>query len=399
MSPKKRIAITILALIGLLLSFKLVHIYFVNNFVDNAPKSFCSINSLIDCDGVSQTTKAFFLGVPLAIWGVILYLLFLFLTYVDKIREKINFPLLNVFKNPTSYIAAIGLFSFCISMVLAYISFFDIKKICILCFATYIINFLIALCAVKKNFFITDIKNTVLDFISGAKEYLTLFLAVCIVLVLSLGYLDRSLVLAPNIKANKSINEFQKLKTNIYAAKGNDLGNVDGDVSIYVFGDFMCPFCKVMNVMLHKLVLDDKKVAVYHINFPLDSACNPTVTKKIHPGACILSKYALAAQNQGNYWGMVSLIYNNMPAMNSENSLLDQAKALGFDTDKLYKDAHSKQIDEYLENQIYRGIGEKIVGTPTIMIDGIPHSEVMPYFKLQEYVKQSRARHARENRK
>lgn len=397
MTGKKRIIITVLCILGLILSFDLVYIYIKTSFFEGAPKSFCSINGFIDCDGVAKTEKAFFAGVPLAIWGVILYLLFLFLTFVDKIKEKINFPLLNVFKNPSSYIASIGLFAFCISITLACISIFDIQKICILCFITYFINLFTALFAVKKDFFITDIKNTVVDFIQGVKEYTTLFLITCIVVVCLLSYTSRSLVLAPGIKTNKSIKEFSSLKTNIYAIEGNTLGNPDGDVSVYVFGDFMCPFCRVMNIMLHKLVIDDKNVAVYHVNFPLDSSCNPTVTKKIHPGSCILSKYALAAQNQGNYWGMVSGIYNVLPK--DEKAIIETGRKANLNTAKLYNDAHSDEIGVYLENQIYRGIKEKIMGTPTIIIDGIPHSEIMPYFKLKELVKQSRVRHAKENRK
>ncbi len=394
MSSKKRILITLLCLIGLILSFDLVYIYIKTSFLEGAPKSFCSINSFIDCDGVAQTDKAFFMGVPLAIWGVVLYLLFLFLNFVDKIKEKINFPLLNVFKNPSSYIATIGFISFCISVSLACISLFDIRKICILCFMTYFINLFIALIAVKKDFFITDIKNTILDFIQGVKEYTTLFLVVLLLVVLTLGFFSQSLILAPIIKTNKSIKQFSELKTNIYAISGNTLGNPDGDVSVFVYGDFMCPFCRVMNIMLHKLVLDDKNVAVYHVNFPLDSACNPTVKAKIHPGSCILSKYALAAQNQGDYWGMVSGIYNKLPR--NEKEILQVAKSLNLDTDKLYKDAHSATIDEYLENQVYRGMNERLMGTPTIIIDGIPHSEIMPYFKLQKLVKQSRIRHAKQ---
>ena len=390
MTNKKRIAITVLCIIGLILSIDLVYIYIKTNFIADAPKSFCSINSFIDCDGAAQTPKAFFSGVPLAIWGVILYCLFLFLNFVDKIKEKINFPLLNVFKNPSSYIATIGLISFIISVSLACVSIFQIQKICILCFATYFINLFIALVAVKKDFFITYVKNTVLDFISGAKQYTTLFLFVLIALFLTLGYFQRSLILAPNLKMMKSIEQFSKLKTNIYAIEGNTLGNPDGDVSIYVYGDFMCPFCRVMNIMLHKLVIDDKNVAVYHVNFPLDSACNPSVVRKIHPGGCILSKYALAAQNQGNYWGMVSLIYNDLPK--DEKRLLKLSETIGLDSDKLYIDAHSKQIDEVLENQVYRGLGYKIMGTPTIIIDNIPHSEIMPYYRLKELVKQSRKR-------
>lgn len=393
MTDKKRIIITILCVIGLLLSFDLVYIYIKTNFMTNAPQSFCSINGFVDCDGVAKTTKAFFLGVPLAIWGVILYLLFLFLTWVDKIREKINFPLLNVFKNPLSYIATIGLISFLISISLASVSLFQIKKICILCFATYFINLFIATCAVGKDFFVSDIKNTVADFLDGAKNYFILFLVVCLSAVSILFYLQKSLILAPNIKKFKAIKVYQEMKTNPYKIEGSTLGNPDGDVKIYVYGDFMCPSCRAMNVMLHKLAQEDKNIVIYHNNFPLDSFCNPSVKYKIHPGACILSRYALAAENQGNYWGMVNLIYDNLPK--DEIKLLELAKMSGFDVDKLKKDAYSNETIELLDGQIQRGNMEHIVATPTIIIDGIPHSDLPPYYQLKELIKQSRNRHGR----
>ena len=394
MSNKKRIILTVLAIIGLFLTFDLIYIYIKTSFLTGAPKSFCSINNFIDCDGVAVTKKAFVFGVPLAIWGLILYLLFLFLTWVDKIREKIKFPLLDVFKNPSSYIASIGLFSFCCSVCLALISFFDIKKLCILCFCTYFINLFIAITAVSKDFFITDIKNMVLDFIDGVKKHFILFLTVCVLLSGALAYFQTSLILAPKMKMQKSFQEFEKLKTNIYAVNGNYLGNPDGDVSIFIYGDFMCPFCRIMNMMLHKLAKEDKGVGVYHINFPLDSECNPTVHNKIHPGACLLARYALAAQNQGSYFKMVNLIYNYKP--NSEDRILKLAEIEGFDIEKLKEDAHSDLVSEYLENQIYRGIKEDIIATPTLIIDGIPHNEVMPYYRLVELVKQSRKRHENE---
>ena len=393
MSSIRRILITTLSVLGLILSFYLVYIYIKTSFMEGAPKSFCSITSFIDCDGVAKTSKAFFLGVPLAIWGVILYLLFLFLAHVDKIREKINFSLLNVFKNPLSYIASIGLFSFCISMILAFVSIFQIKKICILCFCTYIINLLIALFAVQKDIFITDIKNTVIDFFEGAKTHFILFIIVLILSLSFLTYTNVSMVLSPHLRANKSIAEFSKMKENIYAISGNTLGNPEGDVEIYIYADFQCPFCKIMNIMLHKLVKEDKGVVVYHNNFPLDRACNPIVRIEGHRGSCILAKYALAAKEQGNYWGMVSAIYNTIPQ--NEKKILQLGKSVGLNAQELYNDAHSDKIDEFLQNQILRGVNEGLNATPTIIIDGIPHTEIAAYDRLKQLVKQSRKRHAK----
>ena len=127
MKLSKRIILTILALIGFLTSVKLSLIYIDANFNPYALSSFCSINDLIDCDGVAKTSHSQFFGVPLAFWGLFLYFVFLFFTYVDKLQkvEIRGFKLLGfteVFKHPESYICALGIIAFLISMSLACIS-------------------------------------------------------------------------------------------------------------------------------------------------------------------------------------------------------------------------------------------------------------------------------------
>jgi|GluameStandDraft_1065615.scaffolds.fasta_scaffold00997_16 protein-disulfide isomerase/uncharacterized membrane protein len=398
MTKNKRIILTILLIIALILTSDLVFIYFKENFIAGAAPSFCNINSVIDCDGVARTPYALVFGIPLAIWGTILYLVLLFLTYVDKINEKLNFEILKVFKNPESYIAVLGLFSFCCSMVLASISFFVIKKICILCFATYFIDLAIALVAKTDKFFIKDIKDTILDFIAGAKKYLILFLAVLILGAGFLTYTTKSLVLSPALKEQrdnqemqKSFLEFQNMKTNIYAIKGNTLGNPDGKIVIYLYSDFMCPFCKVTNTMAHKLAKEEKDIIIYHINFPLDMECNPVIKNMIHPGACMLARYALAAEKQGAYWDMASAIYDNLPF--NEDAVLNLADKIGINKEQLKKDAYGEDVISDLDKQIQKAINFGIKGTPTIVIDDIEHRSALPYPKLKELVKQARARH------
>ncbi len=401
MTKNKRFMLTLLAIFGLILTGELIHIYFKVNFNSEFNPSFCSVNSLIDCDGVAKTHYSMFLGIPLAIWGAFLYLTILFLTYVDKINEKLDIEILKVFKNPPSYIATLGLISFCCSMILAFISIFTIQKICFLCFVTYFIDLCIAFCAKNKGFFISDIKTTVLDFISGAKKYLPLFLIVCFGGIWFLGYMQTSLVLSPALKSEKenkemikSFEEFQKMEKNIYAIKGNTLGNPDGEIVIYLYSDFLCPFCKVTNTMAHKLAKEEKDVIIYHMNFPLDAECNPALKQTVHPGACMLARYALAAEKQGAYWDMSSAIYDNMPQ--NEEDVLNLAETIQIDRNKLYTDAHSDAVKSDLSKQIQKAVNFGIAGTPTIVIDGIEHKSALPYYKLKTFVKQAKTRHRNE---
>ncbi|MCD7740544.1 MAG: hypothetical protein LUH11_04265, partial [Candidatus Gastranaerophilales bacterium] len=108
MTKSKRIILTVLALTGLALSIELCVVYYNANFSINAKPSICAINDIMDCDGGAKTSYSQFFGVPLSLWGVCLYLFFIFMTYVDKIRKIKFLSFLNIFKNPSSYIFCIA---------------------------------------------------------------------------------------------------------------------------------------------------------------------------------------------------------------------------------------------------------------------------------------------------
>ena len=90
MNKGKRIPIILLSLLGLALSIELCIVYYNANFLIDAQPSICAINEAMDCDGVAKTVYSQFLGIPLSLWGVCLYLFLLFMTLVDKIK-KIKF--------------------------------------------------------------------------------------------------------------------------------------------------------------------------------------------------------------------------------------------------------------------------------------------------------------------
>ena len=131
---KKNVSIGLIAFIGFITTIKLAIIYYESNYNPYALSSFCSINNLVDCDGVAKTTASQFLGIPLAYWGMFFYLFVLMLLFVDKLKNIKFLNFLSVFKRPMSYISALGLISFAVSVYLAFDSVFILHKICILCF-------------------------------------------------------------------------------------------------------------------------------------------------------------------------------------------------------------------------------------------------------------------------
>lgn len=379
----KKFWVIVLAILGLVLSIKLAHIYYVANFDKYALSSFCSINDFIDCDGIAKTTKSQFCGIPLAYWGIFLYLIILFLSFVEKLKNIKFLGFLEVFKTPIAYISSISLLSFFISMGLAIESLYVIKKICILCVATYFINLFIALVAVggKLNQFVEDFKTTLFDFIEGVKKYTKTFIVLTILFASFLAYSGITLNFVPHIKQTKSILKYRKIKVNPYRIQGNTLGNPDGNIVIELYSDYVCPLCYINNIMLHQAAKEFKNIKVIHHNLPFDKECNPYITFNMHPNACFMSKVAIASRNQGNYWEMSSLLYEKQPKNTKEAIAL--AKTLNFNEEQFLNDISSNNTKKEIQDELLQATNLGLDATPTMYIGGKQYVGVKPYYELQ----------------
>lgn len=377
----RKIAIGIIAFIGFITTIKLAIIYYNANFATNPHASFCSINEFIDCDSVAKTIDSQFLGVPLAYWGMFLYLFIGLMMGAKKLAQYKLFRFMEVFKNPYFYISALGIISFTISMILLLISLFQIKKLCILCAFTYVLNLSIGILAMdySKGGFVNVFKTSFFDFIDALKikKYLIAFISVAICATGFLTYTAITNVFSPHVVNIRAIQKFIKLKekgVNPYAIKGNVLGNPNGDVKLHVYSDFRCPICAVYNIVIHKVVQEFDNVLVVHHNYPLDMECNRYLQKPFHFGSCALAKYGYAAEKQGNYWGLATEMYLNQPMTDFDVWLL--AARQGLNIDKLKEDVISQEAKNVVLHDIDEAVALKIKGTPAIKINDSPEAKM-----------------------
>ena len=382
----KKVAILTLSLIGFVLTIELAKVYYDANFNPYALPSICAINDLIDCDGVAKTTESQFLGVPLAYWGMFLYFVMTILLFADKLKNFKLLKFMEVFKNSLDYIASLGLISFVISMVLLGISIFEIKKLCIFCLFTYIINLAIALIAVdwKNGHFIKAFKNSFKDFFDALKvqAYLIAFIIVAFLAGGFLAYTTTSFVFTPQVKKQNDFKEFVSTKVNKYAAKGNVLGDKDAKLVVYTYTDYLCPICGAYNIMIHKLAKELKNVRFEHVNMPLDMECNKYLPQPFHVGSCRLAKYAIAAEKQDKFLEINSLFFEKQPQ--TDEAIIEIAKELNLDIEKLQKDANSPETLQKIKNDIDKGVALGIAGTPSTVIDGKLYVGLKPYTELKE---------------
>lgn len=380
---KRETKLTILALWGFICTIKLALVYYQSNYNPYATSSFCSINHFVDCDFVATTTKSVFLGIPLSYWGMFLYGFILLLLNINKLSDIKGLTILKVFKNPISYISALGVISSVISIVLAITSLVIIRRICILCFITYIINFLITFVSNKFSWSTikTDFKTSFQDFLEGVKTYTLPF---TIAVIIASVFLTYATIEMPFASKRQSIKHFMKMKTNPYKAHGNILGNKDGNIVVEVYTDYVCPHCSMYNIMLHKLVKENKNIKVIHHNFPLDTECNPYIDEQMHKGACRMARYAIAAENQGKYWEMASALFETHPKTDADAIKL--AQSLGLDINKFKSEIESEAVKNRLKTEIDDAISNQIDGTPTFVIRDKHYTGLKPYYELKRIV-------------
>ncbi len=386
---KKKISIGVISLIGIVTTIKLAMIYYNANFNPYALSSFCSINDFIDCDGIAKTPEAQFLGIPLAYWGLIFYSFVFLMLFAPKLKNFKLLKFLEVFKNPLDYIASLGLFSFIISMILLCLSLFEIKKLCILCAFTYILNLLIGCIATdfKKGGFVRSIIQSCIDFMDAIKikKYLIAFIIVMLTAGGALAYTRISFVFAPQVKRQLEFKEFMH-KTNEYAVEGNLLGDEDAEIVIQIFSDYQCPICPVHNIMMHKLAKEMKGIKIVHRNLPLDTLCNPYLKHPFHKGSCLNARYAVAAEKQGQLWTMNNILFENKPQ--TEQAILLLAKKHGgFDLLQLRADANSVETDRKIRDDINFAYKHGINGTPSTIIGDQVYIGVKPYSDFKKWVK------------
>lgn len=381
----RKISIFILALIGFVTTIKLAIIYYNANFNPYALASFCSVNDFIDCDGIAKTTESQFFGIPLAYWGLFFYSFTFLLLIADKLKNFKLLKFLEVFKRPLDYISMLGLFAFIVSMSLLCISLFEIKKLCILCAFTYLINLLMSIVATdfKNGGWVQAFKNSVADFLDAIKNKAYLIAFICVMLVAGgfLFWTGTTYKFAPQVKREKQFKEFFANPHNQYAVSGNFLGEKDAPIKVHVYTDYMCPICSVYNKMIHKLAKELKGIEIIHHDLPLDMECNKYLIRPFHDGSCRMAKYATAAAEQGKFWDISSLFFEKKPQ--NEKEIKAIADELGLDFEKLKTTAESDAVIKGIKTSIDSCYAQKIDATPAMKIDDEIVIGLKPYEELK----------------
>lgn len=277
-------------------------------------QSFCAISEYIDCDMVNSSSYSEFNGLPIALFGAGVYASIIGLMSLSIFVRGI------VIEQYMNLISLIGLASFGISIYLAYVSVFILHAICFLCVITYFINLFIFLggrIAIFRasEWFYSPVKTFLRPFVLGslndAGEARVVRIGsmagiMVIVMVVIQGFFASLYLDAKYLGfTEKDIDDFLKKYKEIVPVavdiEGSPYwGSNKPDLTITVFEDFRCDFCRRAHVTAFPLFKEYKdmiKVVFKHL--PYDKECNPTLEKTLHPGACRAAIAAACASLQG----------------------------------------------------------------------------------------------------
>src|SRR6185437_15098274 len=152
-----------------------------------------------------------------------------------------------------------------------------------------------------------------------------------------------------------------------------------GRLTILIYGDFLCPYCRRLRHVLDRLrgALGERMAYVFR-HFPNERA---------HPGAELLSIGAEAAARQGRYWEMHDALYGKEPPID-ESALLEIAASLGLDMGRFTEDLRDSALRRRVEEDLADGRRNGVTGTPTIFIDGVRYDGAWDFHSMLEALEQ-----------
>lgn len=139
-------------------------------------------------------------------------------------------------------------------------------------------------------------------------------------------------------------------------------GPDDAPVTLVEYGDFECPHCG----RAHPIVRDVRKRMGQRLrfvfrHFPLSQA---------HPHAMHAAEAAEAAGDQGRFWEMHDVLFENQEAL-EDPDLIRYAQELGLDEARVGRELESGAHEKRVRAHFRSGVRSGVNGTPTFFINGV----------------------------
>jgi len=138
------------------------------------------------------------------------------------------------------------------------------------------------------------------------------------------------------------------------------LGPANAPVTIVIWSDFECPHCQHVVPIVERIQEAHRAdVRLVHKFYPIPR----------HTNAKIAARAAWAAQQQGKYWEMERLLFENQRKL-GEQTILELAAGLGLNMDRLKADMESEAATTTIKRDMDEAEKQGLDGTPFVIING-----------------------------
>ena len=363
--------------------------------------SVCDVNATVNCSQVYESRYGSFLGIPVALGGVIWFAGTLLLAWAGARAPAASA------ENVAGYLLTWSTMGLAVAMYLAYASFFVLGTICLFCVAVYVavIGVFVLAGGAPATPALKQAGAAARDLRLLARSPVGLALAVAFA-VGSLGSAawfnslsSTDAMAAPVAEAageaaggaaaepvaplsdEEQQSEFERyweaeprVEIDLPAGVAARVG--DADVVVLKFNDYQCPACanahRVYGSIFAKYGSSHPgQVTQVVLDFPLDPSCNREAPFGQHHGACAAAVAVRLAEAAGAdlRTEMEEWLYNNQPGLTREAVTEAIAAIVGIDQ-VAYDAAYSETVSA-VEADIVVGVALPVEATPTYVINGV----------------------------
>jgi uncharacterized membrane protein/protein-disulfide isomerase len=330
--------------------------------------SFCDVSATVNCTQAYLSPYGSFLGVPVALFGVLFFALVLVLVALggrDSAPAREAIP---------AYVFAMSTVGLAFVLYLAWASYAQLHTFCLLCAVTYVsVIAIFIISGGATTFPMTMLPRRVPR---DVRALLSSPAAIVIVLLFLFGA-GSLIAYFPNEAPRQAAAPLRSLSDDERAklAQWFDMQpivqpaipNPGAKVLVAIFSDYQCPHCRVAHNSYKPLIAKysgDPRVKFVLHHFPLESECNPN-SGNVHSASCEAAAAVVMAKQTGKAAEMDAWLFDNQDTL-TPSTVRQAGKDVGgiADFNGGYAEA-LKQVkaDAVLGGQL--GVGS----TPTIFLN------------------------------
>jgi protein-disulfide isomerase/uncharacterized membrane protein len=368
---------------------------------ENSDRGICGAHSIFSCQEAATSSFGQIAGLPISALGEAYYLTcvivlskILFFAFrmhfsqhelvtdsYTKVKESYRIKLIEI----ASFFLNVGaVLSLGYSIFLAMISTFVLGKLCPLCIGLYLVNigaFLILWPGIRQLFSVQKVR-----------AQLTNTWLILVLVLFALSVLTTQGVYSNLYRAEFELrkNDLKKANPPVFFKEVPEIAHSpvkgSGEITIFEFSDFQCPFCKRLSANLKEAQAKNPNFKYVFKNYPLSAQCNDRMKANMHPDACLAAKAGICAQNFGKFWELHDIMFENQHDL-GENDLLGYAENLGLNRDAFEQCLSAPQTEQTLKADLALATKYQVQGTPIFIINHWAFVGAKPADEILELIK------------